>query len=67
MPDERVQNRFPHVYKVLNRLEASNHPGWIKVFGFAILGILATAYDFPGAIIKGGKEFKRMVKKPPSI
>ena len=58
------EERFPTVKKVFEKFEAGN-ASWPRVFGYALLLLGAELIDFPGAIVKTGKDLKEKLKQPP--
>ncbi|MCR4277274.1 MAG: hypothetical protein NUV87_04045 [Candidatus Roizmanbacteria bacterium] len=58
-------SRFPHVDKVLDRIQ--NTKNLAAQIGWTFVAVAVTMWDFPGAFKKAFNDLKGKSKKPPSI
>ncbi len=59
---ENKASRFPHVEKVLDRIQNTHNS--LAILGWTFVGIGATIIDLPGAIRKTVRDLREQVKKP---
>ncbi len=64
---ESKNSRFPHADRVMDIMIASENTSWIKALGYVLLFMGAGVFDFPGAVIKAGRDIKNRLKKTPSV
>ena len=63
MVAQEVGSRFPHVDKVLERIE--NSKNLVVQLALVFVAIGATMWDFPGALKKANSDFKQRSRQPP--